>query len=228
MAIQQLDLCTTHAEHLPADLARSLVPIKRGIAARSDGWGLEEPWQVWNAVARARACAVHATLKQDAVLAGPTALLLHGIPQWSANPDVVVRTAARYVGIELAPVMIAGVRVPAVRARQTRVPIDSDPVHLEGLPVDSLENTAVLMALSAHPLEGFVAACGIMRRLTRFDRFAIGDSRIRERRVRALLLERLDATGCRRGKKKAWAVITLADPACENPAEAALLWASSP
>lgn len=154
----------------------------------------------------------------------PSALVIHNIPQWVHNPDVRVRTNTRYPGCDLPAISLGPHRVPAVRSLQWRIAPGGPPQFVDGVRVDSLEDTALLMALSAHPLEAFVAACAILRRLSRFDRFDLAASRARAQAVKVELLARLDGLSGRRGIKRARLVLSLADAACENITESALLW----
>lgn len=121
-------------------------------------------------------------------------------------------------------VVLGSTRVPAVRSRECRVPIAPRPVVIHGLRVDSLENTAVTFAAGAHPLEAFVAVCGILRKLARFDRFSLAESRKRETQIRQDLLRILSESAITHGCQRARELLTLADAACESVGERALLW----
>lgn len=206
------------------DAAGHAVKVKHGLALVDQAPCAEKPWQAWNRIAEARIAAVIRALKKNGVVVGPSALIIWGVEQWIANPDVWIRVDHRYPSVELPAVVTGGVRVPAVLARQSRVPMPDDTRRIQGIDVDSLENTAVLMALSSHPLEAFVAVCGILRRLSRFDRFSLDESRRREAEVRRRIVARLKKCGRRRGRKRAMRILHLADAACETVAEAALLW----
>lgn len=198
--------------------------VKHGIAFVDHDREDANVWQIWERIAVARIYAVFSSMRNESVVVGPSALVVHRVPQWSDNPDVYVRTSSRYCGGPLPEVIVGNTHVPAVCSRQSRVPMPADTCEIEGVRVDSLANTAILMALTAHPLEGYVAACEILRHLSCFDRFDIAASRVREEHVRRELLARLDACGPRRGITRARAVLSLADAACENVAEAAALW----
>lgn len=201
----------------------TILPIKYGLVLSCDD-AERTPWEAWRDIARGRILAVAAAMRSECVFVGPSALVLHKIPQWVHNPDVRVRTHSRYPGCELPAIDLGPHRVPAVRSLQWRVD-PGGPCHIiDGVRVDSLEDTALLMALSAHPLEAFVAACAILRTLSRFDRFDLAASRARAQTVKVELLARIDGLSGRKGSKRARVILSLADAACENIAESALLW----
>ena len=83
------------------------------------------------------------------------------------------------------------------------------------------------MALFSEHLSAFVALCMLLNRQSQFSVFTQDVDRQRSDGLRANMLARLEerATGketipFRRAKR----LIVAADPGCENPAEAALLW----
>ncbi|MDC4232152.1 hypothetical protein M3T53_00245 [Actinomyces sp. B33] len=201
-----------------------LLRIRRGFAL--DPRELPDtlkPWEARRLVAEAR---IHATAAahEEVVLTRESALVLHGIPAWADNPDVWVRMDSRGTLRRFPAVEGENWFVPSARIRQDSRPSTDEPVVVDGITVDSLETTAVLCALSLHPIEGFTAACGIIRRLCGFNRFDIAESRRREEEVRTDLLRRLHSMTVKRGAKRANVILTYASGACESVGEAALLW----
>ncbi len=205
-----------------------LVPIKRGVALVLEGG--EEALATWDferLIHGARILAVIAACRTRPAFTHESAMIVHGLTPWTSNPDVYLRTSVRYTPARLPAVLVGTNGVPLARALQTRAPSPSgEIVEVEGVLVDSLEDTAILMAASRPLFDALAAVSQILRRLSAFDRFDLEGSRAREAAVRADLLDRVAAVRERRamhGLRTAELVIRYASGACETPGEIGVL-----
>ncbi|MDO4258403.1 MAG: hypothetical protein Q4C87_02660 [Actinomycetaceae bacterium] len=187
------------------------------------------PWEVWALVAHARILATHLARRAETIFGAQSALEIWGIDAWVANPDVYLHRSGHPSARTFPEVTIGRISVPHAVMKEACTP--PPPTHIRivgGLHVTSLEWTALQMALSAHPLEAMVAVSGILRCLSRFDRFDMTASRTREGEWRQYLLSLLNEVGARRGTRQARAILSLADAGCESVLERALLWVLTP
>ena len=203
--------------------------IMKGCYVRvDDAQFLSSRWSIWEAVSRARLLAVQHARSEDRVFIGASALVARGIPLWEANPDVCVWTPSRRGHKSLRAVQVEAVRVPAVSLRWSVVPPNAPELEqVEGITVEGIVDAGVRMALFSEHLSAFVALCMLLNRQSQFSVFTQDVDRQRSDGLRENMLARLEerATGketipFRRAKR----LIVAADPGCENPAEAALLW----
>ena len=203
--------------------------VMRGCYVRvEDTRLLDTPWRTWITVARARLLAVHALGSGDRVFVGASSLASRGIPLWEANPDVYVWARTRRGSKPLRAVRAAGILVPGVSVRWSVVsPLDRELQTVGGVLAEGLIDAAVRMACWSEPLSAFVGICMVLNRQSSFDLFSQEECRDRAREIRSEMLVRLtewrehnDNIPARRAE----ALIRAADPGCENPAEAALLW----
>lgn len=189
---------------------------------------LSSRWAVWDTVARARLLAMQLSGNGDRVFIGASALVARGIPLWEANPDVYVWASSRRGHKSLRAVQVEAVRVPAVSVRWSVVPPDAlELAQIEGIKVEGIVGAGVRMALFSEHLSAFVALCMLLNRQSQFSVFTQDRDRQRSDVLRESMLARLEQ--CARGKetipfRRAERLIVAADPGCENPAEAALLW----
>ena len=120
------------------------------------------------------------------------------------------------------------VTVPATFVCSTvKKPCERSIEIVDRLRCESVVEAAVRMACYSERLSGFVAICMALHHESRFLLLSQGESRQRAERVRGKMLECLDLY--RQQKecvpyKRAQCLIAAADPGCDNPAEAALLW----
>lgn len=115
-----------------------------------------------------------------------------------------------------------------VRQRRGRAPTahhhtialhDDEVCHVNGLPVTTLERTAIDCACDLPPAESICVIDAVFRVLCAPDRFT-GRCRARDpEELRAELLRALARQGRRRGVKRARAVIGIANPFSESPGE---------
>ncbi|QWW18997.1 hypothetical protein I6B53_07595 [Schaalia sp. 19OD2882] len=220
-----------HIIRTTGTLSRSLscdgevVRLRRGYHLRIPRACGMAPWDLWDLVARARAEVTVAASKQRIVLVNASALVAHGLTGWVRNPDVHVSAPQTVRRTRLPAVHVNGVTVPEVVVRQTRVDLGGEVVDIDGILAESLEDTAIRMALTCEPLEAFVAVCAVLAHRTSFTPFDLDSSRHAEAEVRARMLARLDGLDSARGWRRAKEIVLAADAGCQNPGEAALLWA---
>lgn len=224
MNTQYLLITPTSRAHRPSP-KHLATRLRRGFTLTSSPNPTDTPWECRRTAYMARIQAIHLAMRQQIIFILHSALFLWGIDGWLNNPDVTFRSSSRYHPTTLNRVDIGANFVPAVQAKAVHIPLDPQPFSFRGLLVDSLENTALAFASSTHPLEAFVAVCGIMRRLTDFDRFALAHSRHREKEVREKLLSLLKESAIYRGVRQARNILQWADASCESVGERALLWA---
>ena len=217
----------THG-HSRCILPAGCVPLKRGFALSIPAdMGGEPKWRLQELVDGARLVAVNASCASGTTFTHESAMLAHGLRPLAPNPDVLVRAPYRRPALALPGIDWNGVRIDSARLTQTRTALVlRDVMDADGVAADSLEATAIAMALH-RPLPDAVAAVGqILRRLSHFDRFSSAASQSREDIVRARLLELLAEEGrgrVLRGLRGAESIIRFAQAGCESPGESRLL-----
>lgn len=203
--------------------------VMRGYYVRvEDQRLLETPWSTWTTVARARLLAVHASGSGDRVFVGASSLACRGIPLWEANPDVFVWAHTRRGSKPLRLIRAAGFHVPAVSVRWSVIPpLEREVQAVGGVLAEGVIGAAVRMACWSENLSAFVGICMVLHRQSSFSPFSQEECRRRADGVKSQMLGRLAEWHQRQGNipsQRAEAIIRAADPGCENPAEAALLW----
>lgn len=205
-----------------------LIPLWRGCYLEKD-YLLEhkKPWERLQIVMLARILAIGR--RRSSVLVGAAATALHEVPRTAGVYDIhVVHTAPRPAGrtmtfpaVDLGDERIASCRVVAHAWRLGHAQVES----IRGVQVLGLEDAVISELLLQDNENGFVAACGGLRRISKFHRGALDESRIREEKYRDQLLERLAGwpPGMRGRKRARWALLN-ADAACESVAEGRLLY----
>ena len=224
MSVPRIEIIrTTYADrHVAGSSPR--MRIRRGFHIRPPS-GDTEPWQEWQAVALGRVLAVNDTYRGRAVFVGSSALVLHGIPMWVANPDVTLWPYRRRRVYALATVEGTRTVVPQVRVRITTVPpVHAPVVVLGGVQAEAPVDAAVRLAQGSGVIEGAVAVAMVLHRLARFDRFDLSASRGRVEAVRESMLEALEQSGNRRWRNRARRLIASADGGCDSVLEAVVVW----
>ena len=98
----------------PADSPReqptsTLVRIMRGICAVLPLDSINSnPWDVWEAVARARMYAVDTSHKHSSIFVGQSCLRLLGVRGWSQNPPVTIYRDNRRSSVPHSGVTVGG------------------------------------------------------------------------------------------------------------------------
>ena len=185
-------------------------------------------WDSWATVAQARLLAVCVGAKRQAVFVGNSALVARSIPLWEANPDVVAWFGVRHGKRRLPPVRTMVATVPPVYVYATTSRPSEDALEIiDGLRCESVIDAVVRMACHSEALSAFVAACMVLRHESGFSKFAQDEARclaeMTKDTMKVRLIERRRAATCI-PYKRAERIIDAADPGCDNPAEAALLW----
>ena len=209
--------------------ADACVWIRKGCYVRVDSPdAFTTIWDSWATVAQARLLAVCVGAKRQAVLVGNSALVARSIPLWEANPDVVAWFGVRHGKRRLPPVRTMVATVPPVYVYATTSRPSEDALEIiDGLRCESVIDAVVRMACHSEALSAFVAACMVLRHESGFSKFAQDEARclaeMTKDTMKVRLIERRRAATCI-PYKRAERIIDAADPGCDNPAEAALLW----
>ena len=185
-------------------------------------------WEIWALVARARLLVVSDSSSCSPVFVGASSFVARSIPLWEANPDIVIWCASRHGRRSMPAVTMQTVTIPATYVCSTvKKPCERSVEIVERLRCESVVEAAVRMACYSERLSGFVAICMALHHESQFVVLSQEESRRRAERVRSKMFECLDLY--RQQKecvpyRRAQRLIAAADPGCDNPAEAALLW----
>ena len=185
-------------------------------------------WEIWALVARARLLVVSDSSSCSPVFVGASSFVARSIPLWEANPDIVIWCASRHGRRSMPAVTMQTVTIPATYVCSTvKKPCERSVEIVERLRCESVVEAAVRMACYSECLSGFVAICMALHHESQFVVLSQEESRRRAERVRSKMFECLDLY--RQQKecvpyRRAQRLIAAADPGCDNPAEAALLW----
>lgn len=183
------------------------------------------PWDVWDAVTRARMHAINTSHENSPVFVGQSCLRLLGIRGWSQNPPVTIYRNKRRCTSSLPSCRVGSTTVPATAVSCSQFPpLSEERTRIDGLVTEHPYDALVRCALHEEPLESFVLGCMALNAWSEFSMFHQDESRKRAEEIRAELLARLDRAGHVRGYRRARAILKSIDPGCANPAEAALLW----
>ena len=185
-------------------------------------------WEIWALVARARLLVVSDSSSCSPVFVGASSFVARSIPLWEANPDVVIWCASRHGRRSMPAVTMQTVTIPSTFVCSTvKKPCECNIEIVDRLRCESVVEAAVRMACYSERLSGFVAICMALRHESRFVLLSQEESRQRAERVRSKMLECLDLYRNQKEcvpYRRAQGLIVAADPGCDNPAEAALLW----
>ena len=158
--------------------------IRRGYRIRLHNDDTAAPWEIWRIVNVARVHALEYQTTQRIVFTGNSALLLHGIPTWSANPNVEVWPSETRLRVTpFRPVHHPRTTVPPAKVVCRRVKPRS--VSAIGtLEAEAPIEAAVRLALNGEPVEAFCAVSMVIHAISHFDRFSLEESRERSNQVR--------------------------------------------
>lgn len=198
--------------------------IRRGYRIRLHNDDTAAPWEIWRIVNVARVHALEYQTTQRIVFTGNSALLLHGIPTWSANPNVEVWPSETRLRVApFRPVHHPRTTVPPAKVVCRRVKPRS--VSAIGtLEAEAPIEAAVRLALNGEPVEAFCAVSMVIHAISHFDRFSLEESRERSNQVREAMLRELTQHPTHHGLPRAQAIVRAADGGCDNIFEAAVLW----
>lgn len=115
------------------------------------------PWDVWDAVARARIHAVDTSHEHSPVFVGQSCLRLLGIRGWSQNPPVTIYRENRRCTSSLPSCSVGSTTVPPTSVSCSQFPpLSKERSRIEGLVVEHPYDALVRCALHEEPLESFV------------------------------------------------------------------------
>ncbi len=208
------------------EAAPVMVRIMRGIVAALPLTSAESsPWDIWDAVNRARMHAVNVSHQQPVLYVGPSCLRLNGIHGWVTNPRITIYRPSRRCTSHLPSCTVGTTTVPGTVVSCSSIPpITSDRERINGLETEHPFDALIRCALQEDPLEAFTLGCMALHKWSHFSMFDQPVCREQAEQIRSQLLERLTHATTRRGLQRARAILRTIDPGCENPAEAALLW----
>ena len=149
------------------------------------------PWDVWDAVARARMHAVNASHKHSPIFIGQSCLRLLGIRGWSQNPPVTIYRDNRRCTSSLPSCHVGSTTVPATSVSCSEFPpLSEERRRIDGLVVEHPYDALVRCALHDEPLEAFVLGCMALNVWSQFSMFHQDECRRRAEEIRAELLAR--------------------------------------
>ena len=208
----------------PCNRADGLVKVARGVYLAPSA--SDNPLEQRREITLARCAALLEISPSARALTHEAAAAVHGLWTRPWEPDLAVAMPNRPSAPNL--------RMPAVtycdgaRRRRGRAPTahrhtialhDDEVCHVNGLPVTTLERTAIDCACDLPPAESICVVDAVFRVLCAPDRFT-GRCRARDpEELRAELFRALARQGRRRGVKRVRAVIGIADPFSESPGE---------
>ena len=103
-------------------------------------------------------------------------------------------------------------------------PLSSQRGRINGLETEHPFDALIRCTQQEEPLEAFVLGCMALHKWSEFSVFHQPDCRARAEQIRGELLDRLEKSHMKRGRRRARTILRCIDPGCNNPAEAALLW----
>lgn len=222
----------TGRRHKHGRLNADTIKIARGVHLESEFLrDLETPWAQRRAVEIARVFAV-SHLRRASTAVGRSALLLHGLdlpePLPGENTAKISFTGGRGTSrgaLILPAVVLDGIiiapQIPVTFVGSTHV--RTHPVRVHGILAQDLNAAAISTALLSPPRIAFILVSQAYR--TILDIFE-GErpAPMASDRVRRQSLAALHELPKGRGWERASRILAWADPACESPAEAWLLW----
>ena len=184
-----------------------------------------KPWEIWESIALARIIASVQRRDPTPLIVGSSALLLHGVRGWIANPNVELYQPKRRTS-ELIPSCRCGtVSVPAaLRVYRRTPPITSERTRVSGLLTEHPYDALIRCAMHDDALQAFTLGCSALHKWSGFSNFSQDACRGRAEVIRKKLLSRLEREEGHRGYARARRILSSIDPGCDNPAEAALTW----
>ena len=184
-----------------------------------------KPWDIWESIAMARIIASVQQGDPTPLVVGTSALLLHGVQGWIANPNVELYQPQRRTSQLIPPFRCAAKSVPAVRRVYRRgPPITSERTRVSGMLTEHPYDALIRCAMHDDALQAFALGCSALRKWCDFSNFSQDVCRGRAEVIRKTLLLRLEREKGRRGFARARRILSAIDPGCSNPAEAALAW----
>lgn len=191
----------------------------------------EPPWAQREQVTRARAVAAVRLCPAAVCLTHEVAALQHALPLPVQEPDISVAVSSNpQRRVQPLPSFLPRGLPPGSAAHQVALvrrrlrPGPDDVVLSCGVPVTSLERTAIDCACDLPVRQSIVILDAVFRRRCQPDRFEGRCLATQPEELREELLDRLSRQAGRRGVRRARAVISLASPWSESPGESVLRW----
>ncbi len=182
-----------------------------------------KPWDIWKSIALARIIASVQQGDPTPLVVGTSALLLHDVQGWIANPNVELYQPQRRTSQLIPPFRCAAKPVPAVRRVYRRgPPITSERARVSGLLTEHPYDALIRCAMHDDALQAFALGCSALHKWAGFSNFSQDACRGRAEDIRKAILSRLERAKGRRGYARAQRILSAIDPGCSNPAEAAL------
>ncbi len=203
--------------------------IMPSVIMKTEGFTEDTPrWQVQDAINVARIHGIFATSRSLKYFTHETVMILHGIPIWGSSPSVYSASKRRLNTRYLRDVKVLKQSYSSSAYYPNSIELnDPNIVQIDGLPVESLEYTAVRMALSRDTITAVSAVSLILHKLVSFSRSEQEQSRKREKEMKQSLLDLLDRIHLEHpGIQKyhrARTIISRANAGCETIPEAVLL-----
>ena len=184
-----------------------------------------KPWEIWKSIALARIIASVQQGDPTPLVVGTSALLLHDVPGWTANPNVELYQPQRRTSQLIPPFRCAAKPVPAVRRVYRRgPPITSERARVSGILTEHPYDALIRCAMHDDALQAFALGCRALHKWSGFSNFSQDVCRGRAEDIRKEILSRLERAKGHRGFTRAQRILSAIDPGCSNPAEAALTW----
>ncbi len=182
-----------------------------------------KPWEIWESIALARIIASVQQRDPTPLVVGSSALLLHGVRGWIANPNVELYQPKHRTSQLIPPCRCAAKPVPAVRRVYRRgPPITSERARVSGIVTEHPYDALIRCAMHDDALQAFALGRSALRKWCDFSNFSQDLCRGHAEVIRQKILSRLERVkGCR-GFARAQRILSAIDPGCSNPAEAAL------
>ena len=144
------------------------------------------PWEVWDAVARARLHAVNASHEQAPVFVGTSCLRLIGIHGWAQNPTITIYRPHRRCTSTLPSCCVGSTTVPETSVSCSPFPpLSTTRATVDGLVTEHPYDALVRCALHEDPLEAFVLGCMALNSWSHFSMFHQDECRQRAEEIRA-------------------------------------------
>ena len=184
-----------------------------------------KPWEIWESIALARIIASVQQRDPTPLVVGSSALLLHGVRGWIANPNVELYQPKRRTSQLIPPCRCGTVSVPAaMRVYRRTPPITSERTRVSGIVTEHPYDALIRCAMHDDALQAFALGCRALRKWSNFSNFSQDLCRGRAEDIRKEILSRLERAKGHRGYARARRILSTIDPGCSNPAEAALAW----
>lgn len=202
------------------------VNVMRSVVMRLDHFTPDTShWLLRESANLARIQGIYATSKHLEYFTHESSMILHGIAPWNLSPPVCGYAGGRHNARCLDSIKIYNYTIPV----STYNPVSyafagSHPIHVQGMPVESLPFTCLRMAVSRPSTEALAAVSQMLHSLSNFSRHNSEVPRAKEIKIKGSLLTALDKEKklhpYMQGYNRAKIVLSHTDAGCETLAEA--------